>query len=89
MNIINTIPEPGTKVRIKMIGAFGDIVEIDGKIAGRPFHHGYLCRESGSWALFPGGGFDIPCYKVPFLKKRKRRPWAIMLEDIKEIEVRE
>ena len=74
MNIINTIPEPGTKVRIKIIGAFGDIVEVEGEIAGRPFHHGYSSREGGGWALLPGYEFDIPCYKVPFLKKRKRKP---------------
>lgn len=86
MKAETTIPEPGTKVKLKITGYFGNIVETEGKIVKTPYQHGWL-NANGSWALYPGHGFDIPCYKVAFLPKRKRKPIIITVRDIQEIEV--
>ncbi len=78
------IPPIGSKVKLKLIGYFGNDVSVDGTIESEPYQHGYNCKGGGWGATdISKYGFECtPCFKVKFRKKRHRNINIIDLDDI-------
>lgn len=84
----NNIPADNTKVKLKIVGYFGNLVNVFGIIIGEPFQHGF--HSPSGWGLYDISNHGYPCYpayKVKFKPTRKKHITIIDLEDIKEIQI--
>lgn len=77
--------ESGDKITLITKNLFGEVTEVKATYRGNLKPYGYINKTSGSWALYPGHGFDIKCYKINIKPYRCAITRTISLFDVVDI----
>jgi len=73
----------GEKVTLEMKPGFlgGDPVMMKGRIIGHPYQHGYY-TPAGGWSSVLLNKKGLPCFFIPFRRKRERKTFRIEIKEI-------